>query len=224
MAPAEREVLATLTVEKRRRDWLLGRWLAKGVALEWLRRRGRLVPLAGMEVLGAPDGAPELRIHSAPEAPAAGISISHARGMGFAALLEGSAGLGCDVERVEPRSPVFVEDYLVPAERAVVASAVTDHGRALAANLVWSAKESALKLLRCGLRADTRSVVVELPTGPGGPGAGAGEGAWRPLLVRTGGEDLPGWWLWNGAFVWTLVSREALAMPDPARIPLRRAS
>ncbi len=50
----------------------------------------------------------------------------------------------------------------------------------LAANLIWPAKESALKVLRTGLRADTRTVEVVLAE-PSGISTGAGQ--WQRLSV-----------------------------------------
>jgi len=75
--------------------------------------------------------------------------------------------IGCDLEIVEPRSDAFVEDFLTAAERSLVAGAPDEDARHLLANLVWCGKESALKVLRTGLRRDTRSVEVSLPGGPG---------------------------------------------------------
>ena len=86
--------------------------------------------------------------------------------------------LGCDLELVEPRSDRFVADYLTAAEQQLVLGAGPE--RDLVANLIWSAKESALKVLRVGLRRDTRSVEVTLD-GWGavtGSGAAARPGRW----------------------------------------------
>ena len=67
--------------------------------------------------------------------------------------------MGCDLEMIEPRSDAFVADYFTVEEQALVARAsAADRSRLLA--LLWSAKESALKALRAGLRLDTRCVIV----------------------------------------------------------------
>jgi len=67
--------------------------------------------------------------------------------------------LGCDVEWIAPRSHEFVTDYFKRGR--------TIHDRrrfrspaALVLNALMERKESALKSLGVGLRADTRSVVV----------------------------------------------------------------
>ena len=57
LSPGEREVLAGLRVEKRRRDWRLGRFAAKTAAARWLG-----VPISRVEIVAAPDGAPEARL------------------------------------------------------------------------------------------------------------------------------------------------------------------
>ena len=63
--------------------------------------------------------------------------------------------LGCDLEVIEPRSEEFVADYFTTEEQKMVSQApIADRSKLLA--LLWSAKESALKALREGLRFDTR--------------------------------------------------------------------
>ncbi|MFO7548841.1 MAG: hypothetical protein R6X29_08265 [Acidimicrobiia bacterium] len=72
-------------------------------------------------------------------------------------------------------------------DRAGWAVAMVSDGGELGCDLVWSAKKSALKVLRTGLRRDTRSVEVE-------PETGTGDG-WHPPTVRTvEGRTSPGWW------------------------------
>src|SRR2546421_626349 len=76
-----------------------------------------------------------------------------------------------------------------------------------AANLIWSAKESALKVLRTGLRRDTRSVAVSLTAASGAAGGGAEGGGWWPLAVRCGpGPAIQGWWRRDGEFVLTVAA------------------
>ena len=115
--------------------------------------------------------------------------------------------LGCDLELVEPRSDAFVGDFLTPAEQGLVAAAGAE--RDLVANLVWCGKESALKVLRTGLRRDTRSVEVSFPEG------GTVDG-WAPMSVRAvEGTVFPGWWQRFGAFVLTVAATEPFAPPRP---------
>ena len=82
---------------------------------------------------------------------------------------------------------------------AVAAVAGWDH--ALMANLVWSAKESALKALGEGLRLDTRS--VEMDTAE----LKVNGDAWSPLVVTGPGERIfRGWWRVSDGFVWTVLT------------------
>ncbi len=117
--------------------------------------------------------------------------------------------LGCDLELVEPRSDAFVADFLTPAEQRLVAAAGDGDARDLLANLVWCGKESALKVLRTGLRRDTRSVEVSFPEGPRVDG-------WALMSVRAvEGTVFPGWWQRFGAFVLTVAATEPFAPPRP---------
>ncbi len=81
--------------------------------------------------------------------------------------------------------------------------------RDVAANLIWSAKESALKVLRTGLRRDTRSVEVTVDdlTPP--------EHTWSPLSVRTAeGTVFAGYWRPSGSFLLTVCARGTFPPPS----------
>ena len=116
---------------------------------------------------------------------------------GAVCLVAASAvAVGCDIEIVEPRSEAFVRDYLTEAEQRLVGDA-GPAGDAVA-NLIWSAKESALKVLGTGLRRDTRSVEVAVD------GLRPPERTWAELRVRTAeGAVFPGWWRRSGSFLVT---------------------
>ena len=199
LSRAEAERLAAMRVPKRARDFRLGRWTAR-VALEaWTRAAGG----AELEIVAAPDGAPEAR--RAGVRLACALSISHAAGWGACAVAPAGAALGCDVEVVEARDPSFVDDYFTRGEREAIETAVE---RDLVVTLVWSAKESALKAMRDGLRRDTRSVEVSVPDA-------AAERGWRPLTVRSAddGRSFDGWWRTQGELVVTLVADPPPAVP-----------
>ena len=200
LTPAERAVRSSLRPGPRRSDWLLGRWVAKRAVARALAKSSGPVDVSRVEVMAAVDGAPEIR--RSPKTIGA-ISLSHRAGHGFAvARLEG-ATLGCDVELVEPRTARFVQDYFTPAERDLAAAAGAAE-RDLVVNLVWSAKESALKALRCGLRADTRSVEVCLPSLRS---AVSKPEAWHPMTVRLrDGGRLRGCWSHSDGFIRTVVA------------------
>lgn len=201
MGPRERQHLAGLGFPKRRRDWRLGRWAAKHAVRAALSRGGGAAPeLDRIEIVSAPDGAPEVLVGG--EAPALAVSLSHGGGLGLAVVAESGASPGCDVESVEPRDPRFVEDYFTPEEARLV-SAFPAAERDLMVTVVWSAKESALKALRQGLRRDTRSVDVRIEEG-------SASSAWRPLLVSCleTGRIFRGGWRRTGECVLTVVRAE----------------
>jgi 4'-phosphopantetheinyl transferase len=219
LAPAERARLAGLRFPKRRDEWLLGRWTAKQAVLA--RLPGSAVA-ADVEIRAAPDGAPEVLLGGRP-APLA-VSLSHRAGLALCTVAPAGTALGCDLELVEPRSDAFVADYLTAAERALVEGA-GPAARALAVTLVWSAKESALKALRTGLRLDTRDVAVELGRRDaavdgdqeGRPGGSVPAGHWWPLAVRhpAAGRVLAGWWRQDADLLSTVVAVPAPDRPEP---------
>lgn len=197
LAPSERDRLARMRFRKRRDDYLLGRWTAKRALARSLALPETAASLAGLEIRHAEGGAP-LAFATAERLPLE-LSISDRAGQGACAVAPAGLLVGCDLEVVEPRSEAFVTDYLTPRESSRVRAARDERERALLANLYWSAKESALKLLGTGLRRDTRSVEIELA-----PIAGAG---WRRLVARPEeGGCFPGWWRAFGAFVLTLAA------------------
>ena len=217
LTAAEATILGRFRFSKRASDWRLGRWVAKEAVAEALRawsagttsgaaeagppRTSERTPgPAEIEILAGPGGGPRSRILAPGEWPGVTVSLSHAGGVGFAAAAEGALRLGCDVEDIAPRSEAFVEDYLTDVEAAWVRAggAETD----ARANLVWSAKESALKALGEGLRKDTRSVVVQVGDLPASPGAGG----WFPLRVAVeGGRVFFGMARRDDPRVWTVV-------------------
>ncbi len=113
-------------------------------------------------------GAPFVLVDGGP----IGVDVSVTDRAGWAACLVGAGldAVGVDLELVEPRSDGFVRDFLTAPEQDYVRGRGGDDARA-AANLLWSAKEAALKVLQIGLRADTRSVdVAHAGTRPDGWG------------------------------------------------------
>jgi 4'-phosphopantetheinyl transferase len=69
-----------------------------------------------------------------------------------------------------------------------------------------------LKVLRTGLRRDTRSVEVEFRVGSAG--------GWNELLVRSvEGDMFPGWWRPTGSFVVTFAAARSTAPPQTLADP-----
>ena len=159
LTAAERSRAAGLRYTKRRQDFLLGRWTLKLAVARVLGWPDDPAGLARVEARPAPGGAPRLYVDGLPAAR--GVSLTDRAGCAVCLVAASAGTVGCDVEIIEPRSDAFVRDYLTEPERRIIAAA--GPGRDKAANLIWSAKESALKVLETGLRRDTRSVEVTVP-------------------------------------------------------------
>jgi 4'-phosphopantetheinyl transferase len=208
LTPEEALVHAALRMPHRVADWRLGRWVAKGAVAAALDQVASARDT--IEVLAAPGGAPVARLLGpSSEVPTVSVSLSHSGGTGFAAAAPGAVRLGCDLETIEPRSDAFVSDYFTTDEEVWIrAGGSLRHTRA---NLLWSAKESALKALGEGLRMDTRSVEVEALEAPG-----LDLDTWRALAVATpGGATFPGLWRVRGGRAWTVVAERPFVLaPD----------
>jgi 4'-phosphopantetheinyl transferase len=209
LAAEECARLQSMAVANRRGDWRLGRWTAKrAIAAAWpdLVGEPELPEDTAVEIRPAPDGAPEAFVRGE-RAPLA-VSISHSAQHGFSVVAARPVAVGCDIEEIAERSDRFVEDYLTERERSVVREGSSDE-RALTANLIWSAKESALKALREGLRLDTRAVEVSLSRGlaRSSERLGSTDGEWSPLLVQhSAGKVFHGLWRTHERFVLTVVA------------------
>ncbi len=208
--------LGRLRFAKRRNDWRLGRWTAKRALAACLQLPCGLLTLADIEIRAATSGAPEAFLFN--QAAPVTISLSHRAGTAMCAVARSDTGLGCDLELIEPRSNAFIADYLTAREQALVARTFVEE-QPLLVNLLWSAKESALKALHVGLRLDTRSVDVSLGDGLpplnghpredlfNFPIPDVGPDGWRRLHVRYSGDQVfCGWWRHGDHMVRTVVS------------------
>ena len=204
LTEAEARYAEGLRFTKRRTEHLLRRLTAKQAVATVLGLPTGPETLARIEVRNYPTGAPYVLV----EADPCGLTVSMTDRAGWAICLvtRDRAEIGCDLELVEPRSPGFVADFLTPMEQDHVAAMPDDDARAVAANLLWSAKESALKVLQTGLRRDTRSVEVTIHSGQ--------VAGWTALSIRTAeGVTLPGWWRRSGSFLFTVAADRPMEPP-----------
>ena len=154
----ELEKLAALKIEKRRRDWLGGRYAAKTLL------KGSFVPempLSAMEISYDPLGRPVLK--SGGENSRL-ISITHSGPFCAAAAgPDGTTFLGIDLEKAEPRDAAWYQDYFYKSELAAAAGGIEgsetrDERRTTSreplATIRWTQKEALLKALGLGLKAD----------------------------------------------------------------------
>jgi 4'-phosphopantetheinyl transferase len=224
LSPAEAGRLAGMRFTKRRTEYLLRRWAGKLAVAAVTDRPVDPPSLRAVELLNRSSGAPQAWVDGRP----LGLEVSLTDRAGWAVCLIGDSGgnVGVDLELVEPRTPGFVRDFLTPSEQRYVADRPEGPDRDAAANLLWSAKESALKVLQVGLRADTRT--VEVGVGHAADGAG-----WSPLHIRVRppssrdpglsrqgrpaptGRVLPGWWRRDGVFLLTVAADRPVPPPSP---------
>jgi 4'-phosphopantetheinyl transferase len=214
LAACEQERLAGMRFPKRRADWRLGRWTAKHAVAAYLKLDCSPPALAALEIRPAASGAPQVFIEAAPAAVS--ISLSHRGDVAACAIAPSGAMLGCDLELVEPRSDAFLGDYLTLEEQHLVAQ-VPAADRSRVANLIWSAKECALKALAMGLRLDPRSAVVTFTDGLSGSNHNSASPmavipqpqapTWHPLrVVCAARQNFEGWWQQTDCFLRTMVA------------------
>jgi 4'-phosphopantetheinyl transferase len=213
LTPREAARAAGMRFTKRRTEYLVRRLAGKRAVAGVSGLGDDPTGLARIELANHPGGAPYVLVDRRP----AGFDVSLTDRAGWAVCLVGPdlGRVGCDLELVEGRSEGFIADYLTPAEQAYVLER-SGVDREVAANLLWSAKESALKVLRTGLRRDTRTVEVTVePPESAEPGRRDG---WGRLELRpVGGVPMAGWWRRDGRFLLTVAA--ASARPAPVLLP-----
>lgn len=189
LSPRERDVQARLKAPPRIASWRLGRFASKDLARHVLGGDP-------VEVIAASDGAPEVHLERTGRLAPVRLSLSHRAGEALAVMSQAELRLGCDIERVEPRSIAFVTDYMTDEERRFIEA----EERELRSNLIWSAKESLLKATRTGLSRDPMELEVVATR--------TGDQAWSPLVVRDSrsGVVWPGQWRQRGESVLTVVA------------------
>ena len=188
---------------KRRSDWRAGRWVAKLAAGRYLGVRTDLSGLRDICIYPTAAGVPQLFYRSRP-APAT-ISITHSAGRAACAIGPPGISLGCDLERVEPRSDAFIRDFFTRGEQDVIASAESPAERDVLATILWCGKESALKAVGLGLRSDTRAVELSTPVS-------RRYDRWLPWAMRFR-YDFPGWYRCDNYFVRALVADSPTGEP-----------
>jgi 4'-phosphopantetheinyl transferase len=204
LTEGERVVEEGLRFSKRRNDWRLGRWTAKHAVCSYLGKPISFFPF--LEILAAEDGAPEVYVNHGPAGVS--ISISHCRERGLCVTGAPGTTVGCDIERIEARSDSFISDYFTSGEKALCERS-SGEDKILIINLIWSAKESVLKILREGLRRDTRSVDIQVYEGK----TGGGWNPWKGLCIETSCFFL-GWWKAEDGLIYTLASNHSSRLPE----------
>ena len=175
LSAPESERFSGLRFPKRQVEWLAGRRVAKELLVQVAPPCFGLAPVE-MTVANEADGAPF--VHIGPTPVVGCLSLSHREGYAAAAWTNGPGlNIGIDLEWVEPRLDVFVQDYFTAGEAAWL-QPLAGQERHEWVTLIWSAKEAMLKVLRQGLRLDTRKVEVLRIASL------EGDGEWRKLNGR----------------------------------------
>ena len=192
LSARERARLEAMRFTKRRNEYLLRRWVGKRTVAARVGLDADAASLARIEVLNRVTGAPYVVIEGA--AAPWEISLSDRAGCAVAVIGRRRRRVPGDA-RDRPRDRRATQRGLrhrLPHPRRSRTGSGARRprtprlGQDAAANLVWSAKESALKVLRLGLRADTRWVEVTVGSDARGDGWARFTAVWR------GGQVIPG--------------------------------
>ncbi len=173
--------------------------VTKDLVRALLGTKGEAPLPAALTVAAAEDGSPYVALEGAGPLPVT-VSLSHRAGLALCALVEApGAPLGADLELCEPRPAGFAADFFTRAEVDSLPEA-PEQARWRSVAEIWSLKESALKAVRLGLGADTRSVQVGAR---GAPEAGWSQ-AELELQLPSAPRRARGLARWHGAHVLTL--------------------
>jgi 4'-phosphopantetheinyl transferase len=215
LSPTESARLASLRFTKRHGEVRLARWTAKQAIASALGLEDDAAGLARIEIRAASTGAPTVFLGD--ERAPVSVSMTDRADWAVCVVAPPGIAVGCDLELVEARTDAFLRDWFTPGEQDLVGGVAPGAERQLVANLVWSAKESALKVLQTGLRRDTRSVEVDVVDA-------AGHARWARLVVRSEeGVAFPGWWRRYGDFVLTFAADAERGAPISLEEPPRLA-
>ena len=191
--PAESLEYQRFSVEKRKRDWLLGRWTAKTLLKScWLPE----MEISALRIKSGENREPHF-LEGDTLQPYT-ITISHGHGQAFCATARKDVLLGCDLEQVRDRSRFFLSDYFSRNEKSLEEK--TDLESPVFFTLCWSAKESVMKALKLGMKLHPKKIeLVSLETGKEG---------WKTLIVRNLVDDqlFYGKWIPEGELVYVIVS------------------
>jgi 4'-phosphopantetheinyl transferase len=203
LSRGEREIVSAMRFPKRRNDWRLGRWTAKRAVCAYQMKEDFLLP--SLEIRAAFDGAPEAFWNDGSENVS--ISISHSKDRSLCVVGPRDFAVGCDLEWIEPREESLIRDYFTP-EEITLSKKVPQPERDIVSNLIWSAKETTLKILREGLRRDTHSISIR-------PDLLERKGAWNTWEGQCleSSRVFSGWWCCRDGFVYTLASDHFTAPP-----------
>ena len=144
----ERRYVESLRLEKRRWEFVAGRWVMRNLAATVLDTGPLDVPLnirddGSLELIGVPFN----------------VSLAHSRS-GVVAVISRGGEVGIDLEEIKPRSPDLLRFMLHESEYALLETLPVDKDRILI--LIWTLKEAVLKGMRTGFRCSPKKLRVSI--------------------------------------------------------------
>ncbi|MBA1347002.1 4'-phosphopantetheinyl transferase superfamily protein [Rhizobium sp. WYCCWR 11146] len=155
LSPDELERAATYRFERDRASFVAGRYLLRQLLSVQTGMSPSKVPLA-------PDRHGKLRLEGR-DGPQ--FSLANAYGLVTVAVASGCDQLGIDCERVDTEIEAAAVDSYCSADERRWLMELPARGRARAAIVLWTLKESHLKALGVGLREDPRNVAFSWKDG-----------------------------------------------------------
>jgi 4'-phosphopantetheinyl transferase len=192
--PSELEIVHSLRFEKRRNDWLLGRWTAKNLLREsWFLDR----ELAQLAILPRENKAPFVFLNGVQQTCI--ISISHSHGQSFCVTSDGSFPVGCDLEKVARRSEPFLNDYFTQNEHQLFQTHDQELTKEVFYTLLWSAKEALMKATRKGMSLHPMKIEVS--------GIQLKKEGWNRLELKehASNDSFTGYWTVKNNFIFVIV-------------------
>lgn len=138
----EMQEYSAFKIEKRRREWLGGRYALKMIATTLFT-----FDVKNMEVKNLPSGKPALLVPGGTHLP---VSITHSGDYAAAAISVTGDNIGIDMEVIEPRSRSWAEQCFHNDE--------ISSNAAFFLTELWAKKEAVLKFLGVGLSIDMQDV------------------------------------------------------------------
>lgn len=140
--PQELSYYKTLTVEKRKKSYLLGRYSAKQAVSAFVGEENPQNILIKQGFFNHP-------IVISANNQNVQVSISHCEDMGATVAFPEAVPMGIDVEWVDPQKTNVLESQMTEKEKALIKSFPNSYNAMLV--LLWTAKEALSKVLKTGL-------------------------------------------------------------------------
>ncbi|MBT3392553.1 MAG: 4'-phosphopantetheinyl transferase superfamily protein [Elusimicrobiaceae bacterium] len=150
----EQEYFASLKFDKRKKDYLVGRYTAKKLLLENFVKNAKL-SFKDISILKDEDGKPDLYING--EKSNIMLSISHSGDFASAIASTKLKFLGVDTEKIETRSESWAKQSFYNTEYPTNPQNQTDEFF----TTLWAKKEAVVKALGVGLSVDLWDIRFE---------------------------------------------------------------